>query len=337
MSGAMLNVAVVGCGGVGRHHLRALSRCPSATLAAAVDLDAGLARSAAAEYGGRWTTSLAEALRWPEVQAVVLCTPNAAHADLAVAAAGAGKHLLVEKPMATSVPDAVRIIDACRVAGVTLMAAHTHRFYAYMRAIRGALDAGDVGRPVYFRMLAGGGFWAGNWRAWQIDPAVSGGHVLHNGVHFMDLANHVLGDRPVWVYAQGHKQTSAHLEIFDYFHVLIGYAGGATAACEMSRAATPRSLGYRSLIVLGDRGQIVMDWDDEQQMLLTEHGVEQFGVGAQEGFDAMVAAWVGAVLDGAAPPVDGAAGRLAVAMAVAGERSLAAGRAVRLAEVDPGA
>jgi predicted dehydrogenase len=328
----MLNVAVVGCGGVGRHHLKALRRCPRAKVVAVVDVDADLARAAAASSGARWTTSFADVVQWPDVHAVDLCTPNVTHADLAVEAARAGKHLLIEKPIATSVPDAGRIVDACRREGVTLMAAHTHRFYAYMRAIRAALDAGEIGRPVYFRMLAGGGFWDSDWRAWQLDPAVSGGHVLHNGVHLMDLANHVLGARPVWVYAQGHKQTSAHLDIFDYFHVLIGYEGGATAACEMSRSATPRTLGYRSMLVLGDRGQIHMDWDDEQQLLLTEHGAELFGGGVQEGFDVMVDAWIGSVLDGGAPPVDGDAGRLAVAMAVAAERSLADGCVVALAE-----
>ncbi|MGQ0570717.1 MAG: Gfo/Idh/MocA family protein [Armatimonadota bacterium] len=330
----MLGVAVVGCGGVGRHHLEALRRCDRARLVATVDVVPDLARRAAVERGARWTTDLNDALNWPHVQAVILCTPSWTHADLAVTAARAGKHLLVEKPLATTVDGANRVLEACRAHGVALMVGHTHRFYGYARAIRAALDGGAVGRPVYLRLLAGGGFWAADWRAWQLDPARSGGHVVHNGVHFMDLANHLLADRPDWVYAQGHRQTSAHLDIHDYFHVTVGYRGGATAACEMSRSAIPRGLNYRVLTLLGSHGEIVMDWDDEAQVLFAEGGVELLGGGVQEGFDRVDAAWVDAVLDGAPPPVTGEEGRLAVVMSVAAERSLATGEVIRLAEVD---
>jgi predicted dehydrogenase len=330
----VLRVALVGCGGVGRNHLRALRRCERAAVVATVDVVPERARAAATESGARWTSDVADALQWPDVDAVDLCTPNATHAGIAVAAARAGKHLLIEKPLATTLADADRIVEAAQQHRVTLMVAHTHRFYAYTRAIRAALDAGEIGRPIYFRMAAGGGFWAADWRAWQLDAAISGGHVLHNGVHFMDLATYLLDDRPVRLYAQGHKRASAHLEIYDYFHVTVAYASGATAACDISRSAVPRGLGYRALLLLGDRGQVRIDWDDEQQLLLTEQGIELVGDDGQDGFDAMVDAWAASALGGGPPPVGGDAGRLAVAMSLAAERSLATGRAVRLDEVE---
>ena len=330
----MLGVALVGCGGVGRNHLAALRRCAGARLVAVVDIAPGVAEAIASDTGARWTTDIEQMLGWSDVDAVDICTPNWTHADLAVAAARAGKHLLLEKPLATTVAGADRILAACRDHGVTLMVAHTHRFYDYARSIRDALDEGMIGRPAYLRIMAGGGFWASDWRAWQLDARRSGGHVLQNGLHLMDLANYLLGAAPVWVYAQGLKQTSSQLDIFDYFHVVIGYAGGATAACEMSRSAIPRGLGYRTLLLLGDRGELVLDWDGEQQVILTEHGIERFGGNGQDGFDRVVTAWVDAIHDGASPPVTGEAGRLAVVMSVAAERSLATGQVVRLAEVD---
>jgi predicted dehydrogenase len=163
-----------------------------------------------------------------------------------------------------------------------------------------------------------------------LDPRRSGGHVLHNGVHLLDLATWWIGDEPRSVYVQGRKETSADLAIHDYLSMIVRFTGGATAVCEMSRANRPRTFGYREVFVQGTRGAVSLPWDAESGLAFLEGGTSLLPGDGQSGFDREVVAWVAAIRGEAGPAVTGEEARRAVALAVAGEESLRSGEVVAL-------
>lgn len=326
-------VLIVGTGFISDAHAAAIRSNPGTDMVGVVDVDPARAQSFAHAHGGlRWSSDLDEALRWPEVDGVIVCTPNDTHGALGMAIAKAGKHLLVEKPLTITVPDARRLTETFADAGLTLAAAHTHRCYDYGRAVKAALDDGVVGRPVLARLAILGGWIWPDWRAWVLDPERSGGHALHNGVHLLDLVTWWLAAEPRSVYARGRKQTASELAIYDYLEMAVSYEGGATAICEMSRGHRPKSLGLRELFVAGTDGTLSQDWDGESGLLFTEAGLQLVSAAGSNGFATQLAGWLAAT-GGAAPLVSPSDAVRAVALAVAAERSIGRGEPVEIAEV----
>ncbi|MBI2755634.1 MAG: Gfo/Idh/MocA family oxidoreductase [Chloroflexi bacterium] len=328
-----IGVAVVGTGFVASMHLTALARLPGVRVVGVVDVDPGRGQAAARGAGTRWTSSLDELLAWPDVDGCIVCTPNDTHAAIGQSIAAAGKHLLMEKPLTTDVAAADSLVSAFSARGLVLMAAHTHRFADYGRIVKHTIDAGEIGRPVFIRLAILGGWIWPDWRAWVLDPKRSGGHVFHNGVHVLDLATWWAGDQPVSVYAQGRKETSGDLAIYDYLSLLVRYRSGCTAVCEISRGNRPRTFGYRDVFVQGTTGSLSMPWDAEQGIAFLEGGTSLLPGDGQVGFDREVAAWISAIRGETLPAVTGEDGRLSVAMAAAGEASLRTGECVTLESV----
>src|SRR5690606_34722557 len=118
-----------GAGGIANNHARAYANCDKAHLVAIADVNPAAAQSAADRYNVK-ATDVEALLNDPQVQAISICTPPTSHADLAVAALQAGKHVLIEKPVCTTLDDAQRIIDAASASGgLKAMVAHSHRFW----------------------------------------------------------------------------------------------------------------------------------------------------------------------------------------------------------------
>jgi predicted dehydrogenase len=330
-------ILLVGAGFIAAAHAAAIAASRRASLVGIVDTDgvraAGFAR---AQGGVRHTRDLVEALGWPEVDAVIVCTPNDTHVATGLAVAAAGKHLLVEKPLATTVADARRLADRFAAAGRVLAAAHTHRAYDYGRTVRQTISSGAIGQPVFVRLAILGGWIWPDWSSWILDPRRSGGHALHNGVHLLDLATWWLGDEPTTVFARGRKQTAAELHIYDYLEMVVSYAGGATAVCEMSRAHRPGSLAQRDLLVAGTDGIVSQEWDGESAMLFGEGGTALVPAAGRDGFAVQLESWLDAIRGGT-PAMPVADAVRAVAMGVAVEESIASGQPVALADVMAGA
>lgn len=323
-------VLLVGGGFIAAAHAAAIAESPRASLVGIVDADAARAVAFARGHGGiRHSSELTAALRWPEVDAVVVCTPNDTHAPIGTAVADAGKHLLMEKPLATTVDDARMLARRFADAGRVLAAAHTHRAYDYGRSVKQTIVSGGIGRPVFVRLAILGGWIWPDWNSWIIDADRSGGHALHNGVHLLDLATWWLDAEPVSVVARGRKQTAAELDIYDYLEMVVGYADGSTAVCEMSRAHRPASFGQRDLLVAGTEGVISQEWDGESSLLYTEAGVGAVPAAGHSGFARQLESWLDAI-GGAEPAMPVADAVRAVAMGVAVEESIATGRPVGL-------
>ena len=143
-----VGVALIGSGRMGAFHAETLARrLPQARLAAVADPMPGAAERLAGALGAdRAYTDVAQLWDDPEVDAVVIAAPARSHADLVVAAAAAGRHVFCEKPMAVTLADADRAIDAARAAGVVLQVGFNRRFAADWRAARLLLDAGTLAR-----------------------------------------------------------------------------------------------------------------------------------------------------------------------------------------------
>jgi predicted dehydrogenase len=188
-----MKVALFGCGWIQDFHATAVVECGHEVVAVANHREE-TARAFAERHGiDRVTTDWQALANDPGVDAVVVGTPNALHAPQAVAALEAGKHVLVEKPMATSVAECDAMIAASQASGASLMVAHCWRFHADVRAMRARIDAGEFGEVVKTRGYGVHAGWGPS--GWFVDRALARGGALPDmGVHAIDTARFLLGD-----------------------------------------------------------------------------------------------------------------------------------------------
>lgn len=329
-NGTPLGVGIVGVGGIALSHMAALRASASAQLVAVCDVDAARAAEVAhtercAGYG-----SVEELLADDAVQAVIVCTPNMTHEELGVQVLAAGKHLLMEKPLAMTAEGARVVADEAAARGLALAVGHSHRFTDQSLAIREIIDAGEIGTPRFVRIVMNGGWiWPG-WQSWVLNPALSGGHSLHNGTHLVDMASWWIGEPATSVFSVGQHATSEALEIHDYLVMGLGFASGASAVCEISRGERPRSASYLELTVVGTEGVISRAWDAEGVLAWTDSGLTAWGADGGRTFARELEAFVAAARGEAevVPPVSAAIH--AVDIAVASEESLRSGRTIQI-------
>ncbi|WP_438347974.1 Gfo/Idh/MocA family protein [Paenibacillus sp. FA6] len=151
-----IKVAVVGCGTISKkRHIPEYAANPNVELVGFCDLVLERAEGYAQQYGGRAYTSYEEMLKVEKPDAVSVCTPNVLHAPCAIAAANAGAHVLVEKPMATNEADALAMIEAARKNGVFLMAGHNQRLMPPHQKAKEILQSGKMGKVISFRTSFG--------------------------------------------------------------------------------------------------------------------------------------------------------------------------------------
>jgi predicted dehydrogenase len=198
-----IRVGIVGAGYIGEIHSKAVNHQPNAELAAVVDVDEDKARSFAEKHSiPKIYSSLEELIKNNQVDAIVIGTPNYLHAPQSIAALQAGLHVFVEKPMALSVEEAIRMDRASQDTSRTLMIGHCWRYDAevnWLRAQVAAKTLGDIIRTKGYGIHE-------NWgpAGWFTEKKLSGGGALMDmGIHAIDTARYLLGDpEPVSVYAQ---------------------------------------------------------------------------------------------------------------------------------------
>ncbi len=193
-----IRTALIGCGKVGQIHAAALRDLPESDFVAVCDSDRGRAAAFAARYGVPHSyTDVSTMCRDAAVQAVCVCTPHPLHAAPVIAAAEAGAHALVEKPLAASLADCDAMLAAAHKAGTTLAVVSQRRLYEPVLRMKAAIDAGKIGRPVL------GVFSMFSWRDqayYESDPwrgkwATEGGGVLVNqSPHQLDLLRWFMGE-----------------------------------------------------------------------------------------------------------------------------------------------
>jgi UDP-N-acetyl-2-amino-2-deoxyglucuronate dehydrogenase len=338
-----LGIAIVGTGVVARYHAQAIAKAQGARLVATCRSDPAKAEAAAAEFGVPCETSYDALLARRDVDAVCICTPSGVHAAQTLAAARAKKHVLVEKPMALTVEDADAMIAACNDAGVWLGVALQRRTEPAYQAVRGAIAAGGLGRPVmglalvpYFR--AQSYYDSAKWRGtWAQD---GGGALMNQGIHIVDLLLWFMGD-PEEV--QGRAATLAHsIEVEDALVASLRFKTGALGAVVATTSASP---GFAHRVeVYGTRGGVqleaeaVVRWESEAPPTLSSSvapGASGAGAGssptglAPAGHVRIVADFVAAVRGGRPPLVPGEEGRRSVSLVLAIYEAARTGRPTR--------
>ena len=234
----MVRVAVVGLGWWGKILARTIAGSAALRVVRAVEPDPAPARELAAELNVPVSARFEDALEDTAVDALILATPHSVHKAQAVAAARAGKHVFVEKPLALNLSDALDIVRACAQARVALGVGHERRFEPPMVELRRLLRAGELGTPLQvegnfshdkFVALSGD-----NWRLSAAEAPAGG--MTATGIHLLDLAIELLGV-PVSVYAPCATLASA-IPNGDSLSVCVRFASGATATLNVM-LATP--------------------------------------------------------------------------------------------------
>ncbi len=191
-----VRTALVGCGKVGAIHAQALANLPESKFVAVCDADFLRAQSFATRYGVEPFNSVERMLSSAVPEAVAICTPHPLHEEPAVVAANAGVHVLVEKPLASSLPACDRMIAAAEKSGVKLGVVSQRRLLEPVQRMKAAIDAGKIGAPIL------GAFQMFSWRdeayyrsdPWRGKWSTEGGGVLVNqSAHHLDLLQWFMG------------------------------------------------------------------------------------------------------------------------------------------------
>jgi predicted dehydrogenase len=249
--------ALVGAGNIAKIYVAAFEVIPDAKVTVICSRTEATGRALAQKCGAAWVADFREAVARDDVDAVVVATPSGTHADVAVAAAQAGKHLLVEKPLDITLARVDSIIQAAAQAGVVLAAVFPLRFTEGAQRAKAAMEAGRLGQlalaDVSVKWFRPQSYYDGSWRGrWATD---GGGALMNQAIHNVDLVQWLAG--PV-TSVVGRTARLAHtMETEDTASALLTYANGALGVIQAATSCWP---GDPARVELhGDRGTIVLE------------------------------------------------------------------------------
>jgi predicted dehydrogenase len=315
-----IRLGIIGTGKHGARYLGHVGDVPGVALAAICRRDRAAGEAQARAHGCRFHADAEALIADPEVDAIVLVVPPHLNARLAVAAARAGKALLIEKPLAPALAECRTIADAVARAGVTAMVAHTLRFNGVVQALRSALPT--IG-PLHAVVLSQR--FEPSKLAWlDHRPESGGGIVLHTGVHSFDALRFLTGREALRVGATARQVSTRDTE--DNFAATIEMDDGMLAVVAGSRATAGRS---GAVEIAGRDGQLVGDHVHGTAARLIGTTRSELAVGAPiMTVAATLREFAAALARARAPAITLADGARAVAIAEACYRSIAAERPV---------
>ncbi len=283
----LVRAAVIGAGFVGPHHVDAIRRTGYAEVVALAGTDRDRAAAKAASLGvPRSTANAGDLLDDPNIDVVHICTPNTTHVAMASSAMRAGKHVVIEKPIATDAEGAEQLVSISRETGRHAMVAFTYRGYPMVERARALVARGDLGS---LRLVHGA--YLQDWLAdptdwnWRIDPVAGGASraVADIGTHWFDTVEHVTGERIEAVFADlatfmpvRHRPRAAGSEAFataagetdaititseDAATILVRFAGGGRGSCVISQVS-PGNKNAFSFEIAGERQSL--GWQQER-------------------------------------------------------------------------
>lgn len=302
---------LIGCGDISRKRVApALIAAEHSQLIAVNRARTELADSFAREFGAdriyaNWRDLVAD----PDIDAVYLATPVNLHAEQAIAAAEAGKHVLCEKPMAIAPADCARMISACDEGGVKLGVAYYRRFYPAIRRIKEILASGEIGRPVLVEANAFERFnpAPGQDRAWLLDPVQSGGGPMMDfGCHRIEIMLNLLG--AVSITRSVTARALFDRKVEDTAIAVLSFTCGTQGVLKVTHAARE---SQDTFDIYGSEGTICAPVLNQGTLhIKTSAGdrIEKHPPHANL-HQPLIEDFIAAVLDDRSPEVDGAAGR----------------------------
>lgn len=341
--------AIVGCGMIAHFHAKAIADCRGAKLVACFDNAPAAADRLAEATGCRAYYELSAMLADPAVQVVTIATPSGAHMEPAVAAARAGKHVIIEKPLDITLKRCDAIIDACRKAGVVLSTVFPSRFHDSSVEMKRAVEGGRFGRLTmgdaivkWYRtqQYYDSGAWRGTW---ALD---GGGALMNQAIHSVDLLTWLMGP-VVEVQAQTALLAHERIAVEDAAVATVKFANGALGVIEASTAVYP---GYLKRVEIhGSEGSAVLEeedlkvWDfakpNKRDEAIRQRMLEKKSTGGgaadpkaigHHGHTRQFEDVLKAIKKGQQPQIDGPEGRRSVEIILAIYKSAETGKAVKL-------
>jgi UDP-N-acetyl-2-amino-2-deoxyglucuronate dehydrogenase len=340
----LLKFALVGCGRIAKRHAELLGGgvIEGATLAAVCDVNLDRAQKLAADHGVPAFGSMDEMMTAAKPDVVTVVTESGNHADHVVALAPYGAHIIVEKPMALTLPDADRMIDACRHHKVKLFVMKQNRFNVPVVALKQALDAGRFGKlimgTVRVRWCRPQSYydqdsWRGTW-------ALDGGVLANQASHHVDLLEWLMGDVQS-VFAKG-TTALAKIEAEDTAVAILKFKSGALGVIEATTATRPKDL-EGSISILGEKGSVEIGgfavnkmkaWAFESPEPIDADIFEKYSVNPPDvygfGHHAYYNDAVSRIVNNMPPPVDGLMGRKSLELINAIYESIETGTEIHL-------
>ncbi len=248
---------LIGCGRIAPNHARNIMELEQAELKAVCDLVPEKAEHYGRTYGGDVYTDYRAVLERPDIDVISIATSSGAHAEIGIAAAQAGKHVIVEKPMALSLHDADRLIAACNENHVYLGVCHQNRYNQVVQKLRQALENGRFGKLThatavirwyrdqhYFEQDS----WHGTW-------AQDGGVLMNQSIHNIDLLQWMMG-QVTGVYGKIATR-QRNIEVEDLGLGMLTFKNGAMGMIEASSTVYPRNL-EETLNIFGEKGTVIL-------------------------------------------------------------------------------
>jgi predicted dehydrogenase len=321
-----LGLAVLGCGRIARRHAGAARALRGEIALSFASRDQEKAESYRRAFGGVAAFGSYEAaVGDPSVHAVLICTPHNRHLDDALMAAAHGKHILVEKPIARSLEEADRIIEAARAGGVTLMVAENFHFMPAFRVVSRYLADGWVGELRQVHISARGLRVGQDWRFSR--EMVGGGALIDGGIHYVHLLRQ-WGGRAHTIYALSPPKTLVDMGGEDTVSLLAGMNGGVVGFLSNSWA-TPGMPRFQWSAISGTGGSVFADHRGRVVFVRSRRGRRlRFFWRDLRGHEAMLREFAEAVRSGRPPEMDGSEGRRDLAAVLAAYRSIATGQPV---------
>ena len=250
--------AVIGCGNFARYiHLPNIASSPDYHLYAVVDTDYTRARDTACEFGAdNFLTDYQSVLADSKVELVFICTPHNQHAQMAVDAVNAGKHVLVEKPMAMKISELRPIAEAVRKQGVTFTVGFNRRYSSLSRKAKQLLDGREYPLLINYRMV--------NdivRHPWALDVEVGGGRLISEAVHLFDMCSFLVGSEPVRIHAEGGNLSHPEIpETQDNAVITLRFADSSIAGITIGDLGSSDYPKERVELFQGERTVLIDDY-----------------------------------------------------------------------------
>jgi UDP-N-acetyl-2-amino-2-deoxyglucuronate dehydrogenase len=336
---------LVGCGVIAPIHARSIAELPEARLVAVCDIIPEKAQALAGQYSAEVYTDYNEMVERADIDVVDVLTPSGLHAEVGIAAARAGKHVLVEKPMDVTLEKADALIAACLESGVKLGCISQHRFDPAVVALKQAVVAGHLGQlnfgGSHTKWYRSQGYYdSGDWRGtWALD---GGGALINQSIHYVDLLQYIMG--PVEeIHAYTATRAHERIEVEDIAVAAIKFKSGALGLLEGNTTAYPGFVAR--LDVYGTCGSVIIENDQIAEWRLCDETacpVEPEPTGFIGGTSSkniwhlshkrQIADMIAAIHENREPLVSGIEGRKPLEIVLAVYESARTGKTVKLGE-----